>query len=84
MTIAFQAPASEFADALFAALQDRLSGDQLSDDRLSGETLLRWEPGTAAPDGVTVLLVIGAVTRELMASLPGLQLVQTVIPYQPW
>ncbi len=68
MTIAYQAPQSEFADALFAAL-----GDQLS-----GEELVRWEADTAAPAGVTVLLVMGSVTRELMASLPELQLVHVL------
>ena len=68
MTIAYQAPASEFADALFAALQDQLAGDDL----------VRWEVGAAAPAGVTVLLAMGPVTRELMASVPQLQLVHVL------
>ena len=68
MTIAYQAPSSEFADALFAALQDQLSGEEL----------VRWEAGTAAPAGVTVLLVMGPVTRELLAELPQLQLLHVL------
>ena len=68
MTIAYQAPASEFADALFAALEEQLAG----------EDLVRWEPGAAAPAGVTVLLAIGPVTRELMAGLPQLELVHVL------
>ena len=68
MTIAYQAPKSEFADALFAALEEQLAGEEL----------VRWEVGTAAPAGVTVLLVMGAVTRELLAGLPELQLVHVL------
>ena len=69
MMIAFQAPASEFADALFAAVQDQLAG----------EDVVRWKPGTPAPKtGITVLLVIGPVTRELMTGLPELQLVHVL------
>ena len=68
MTIAFQAPASEFADALFAALKEQLAG----------EDLLRWEPGSAAPQGVKVLLAVGPVTRALMESLPQLELLHVL------
>ncbi len=68
MTIAYQAPASEFADALFAAIQDQMSGEEV----------VRWEVGAAAPAGVTVLLAMGPVTRELMAGVPGLQLLHVL------
>ena len=68
MMIAFQAPASKFADALYAALEEQLAGEEL----------VRWEVGAAAPAGVTVLLAMGPVTRELLASLPELQLVHVL------
>ena len=68
MSIAYRAPAGEFGDALFAAIQDQLSGEEL----------VRWEVGTAAPAGVTVLLAMEPVTRELMAGLPQLELVHVL------
>ncbi len=69
MTIAFQAPALGFSDALFAVLQKKLTG----------EKLLRWEPGTPAPnEDIRVLLAIGPVTRATLESLPQLELVHAL------
>ncbi len=66
MRIAFFGPELELADVLFTALTQKLAGEEL----------LRWEPGTPAPkNGIQVLLAIGPVTRAMLEGLPELELV---------
>ncbi len=69
MKIAFVASSSEFIDAILEDLKKALPDD----------TLLQFQPGKQYPVAdIEVLLAAGPVTREVLASLPKLVLIQTL------
>jgi phosphoglycerate dehydrogenase-like enzyme len=69
MKIGFQAPDSEFANAIFDILKSKLPN----------HTWTRWAPGAPPPArDAQALLALGPVTGELMDQLRDLALVQTL------
>ncbi len=69
MKIGFHKGSEAYTTVLLERLTQRLSGDQMVE--------WRREDGSAVAD-IEVLLTLGAVTREMMADLPKLVLIQTL------
>ena len=69
MNIAITPSTSDYTERMQQALQTALADHKI----------LPWQSGAKAPaEPVDVLLAMGAVTREDMAALPGLTLIQTL------
>jgi phosphoglycerate dehydrogenase-like enzyme len=69
MKIGYMAPAAQFPTAIFDGLRQALNAHEV----------VAWSPAEAPlHSDLEALVTLGPVTRELMASLPNLALVQTI------